>query len=258
MYYPIQIPYLLNKSFSEHIHYSEEFAENCGGFVVCFWSMVPLSDQKLIVNNIIAADACIDLVVNFDEKDIAFAGMRKTAFDFPLSLPFQSFGARMMPGAFYQLTGIPATNAMDTLLPIEEVYPDFDRVLLFSLPFDKSKEYFKVFLAEKTKGKTPDIFTDLFHKLSVKSPSTAKALYEMLNFSPRQCQRLFAKHYGIAPKMALSIVRFQKCLEMLTSSQATPVDILSAVHYYDQPHLINDFKHNMGITPQELIHIYRS
>ena len=258
MYYPIQMPYILNKEFSKHVNYSEETVDTYSGFVICLWEMQPLSNLNLTVDNIIVADGCIDLVASFDEGLIGFAGMSRTIFDFKHKLPARSFGVRMTPGAFHQLTGLPATAAMNTFLPIEDVFPEFECKSFFALTYESAKEYFRSFLAGKTRGKTPDEFTGLFHLLSENMPNTTGELYQTLHFSPRQCQRLFLKHYGIAPKMVLSIMRFQRCLEILTSHQATPADILSATNYYDQPHFINDFKRNIGITPLELIRIYRT
>lgn len=258
MYYPIQIPYLLNMEFSQNMRYTEEPADEYGGFVICYWEMQPLTKTKLSVSNIIATDACIDLVASFDEKSIGFAGMSRTVFDFELELPSRSFGVRMMPGAFHQLTGLPAAAAMDNFLPIETVFTDFDSGYFFSLPFAQAKAYFRKALMSCTKGNTPDQFTLLFHQLSEKTPATVAELCKELHLSPRQCQRLFKLHYGITPKMALSIVRFHKCMEILTSPKAKPSDILNVAGYYDQPHFIRDFKSNIGITPLELIRTYQS
>ena len=258
MYYPIQIPYILNKTFSENIKYTEEPADSCGGFVICFWEMRPLPNCKLPVTNIIVTDACIDIVVDYDEKKIGFSGMRKTEFAYKIKLPSRFMGARMTPGAFHRLTGLPATSAMDFFLPIEAVYKDFDCNSFFSLPFEEAKKYFQSFLARQTENKSLDMFTTLFHLLSQEVPTTVTELCQRFHYSPRQCQRLFAKHYGITPKTALSIIRFQKCLEILTSTKASPADILNMTEYYDQPHLIKDFKRNIGITPLELIRTYRN
>ncbi|MDL2300620.1 helix-turn-helix transcriptional regulator [Clostridiaceae bacterium OttesenSCG-928-D20] len=258
MYYPIQIPYILNKEFSQNIKYVEEPADDCGGFAICYWEMQPMAERRLSVSNIIATDACIDLVANFDEKRIGFAGMSKTEFNYKLELPSRSFGVRMMPGAFHQLTGFPAYAAMDSFLPVEAAFDDFDRSMFFSLPFEQAKEYFRKIFASHTQGKAPDEFTLLFHALSEDTPPTVAALCKRLHLSPRQCQRLFGLHYGITPKTALSIVRFHKCMEILTSPKAKLSDTLSDIGYYDQPHFIKDFKRNIGITPLELIRTYQS
>lgn len=258
MYYPIQIPYILSNDFAQKMAYVETPALDCSGFVICFWEMQPLSDRKFFTENIIVADACIDLVANYDAGSIGFCGMSKTEFHFKLDLPARCFGARLAPGAFHQLTGLSASLAMDTFLPIESVFANFDIVHFLSLPFEQAQAYFKEFLRQEAQHRTPDMFTGLFNTLYQRIPATTKELYELLYFGPRQCQRLFKKHYGITPKMSLSIIRFQKCLEILTSRKASPVDILNIAGYYDQPHFINDFKRNIGITPMQLIRIYQT
>ena len=257
MYYPIQIPYLLNQAYSQNMNYMETAAADCEGFVICFWEMQPASDKQLSLENIIVADGCIDIVVDYDEQRIGFAGMRQTAFHFQVQLPSRSFGARMKPGAFHQLTGLPATAAMDIILPLEAVWADFDPESFFSLPFEAAQQALQEMIAEKARRVVPDLFTGLFDCLYDDAPFATEALYERLHFSPRQCQRLFIKHYGLTPKMVLSILRFQKCLEMLTAKAASPSDVLDAAGYYDQPHFNKDFKRNLGITPLELIRMYR-
>lgn len=77
--------------------------------------------------------------------------------------------------------------------------------------------------------------------------------------STRQTQRLFLKHYGLTPKMILSVIRFQRSLEILLDiggSNRKPADI-DCLGYYDQPHLIKEIKKNIGITPVELLKNYQ-
>jgi AraC-like DNA-binding protein len=57
--------------------------------------------------------------------------------------------------------------------------------------------------------------------------------------------------------MALCLIRFQKCLEILTGGKAAPSDILNITAYYYQSHFIKDFKRNVGLTPFELIRRYK-
>ena len=254
MYYPIQIPYILSQTFSKNIKYSEHTNSALNKFVICFWEMQTISEKEITLNNIIVTDGCIDLVSDYTNKIVGFSGMSETNFHFKITLPGYFFGARLMPGAFYQLTGLSASSAMDTFLPIEEIFPDFCSDMFFSLPFSQFKNNLENFLAEKIIDLSPNIFTLLFDELENNPPSSTKDLYKMLNLSPRQCQRLFKKHYGITPKMVLNIIRFQKCLKSLTSSK---LNITEATGYYDQSHFINNFKRNIGITPSQLIQTYQ-
>jgi len=264
MYYPLQVPFILNQISAKHILYKEETPESLCDFIICLWEMQPLTGQSIAATHIILADGCIDLVVDYRHREIGFAGMSKTLFDDKIQVPDRHFGVRMKPGAFRQLSGLPAGKAMDKFLPINAVFKDFDVAMFFTLPIDKAKIAFVTFLEKLVQDKKANEFTTLFDKFSESIPATTSELYETLHYSPRQCQRLFKEHFGLSPQMVLSILRFQRCLTLLTSKNATPSEVLATMNYYDQPHFINDFKKNIGLTPQEyltaqnLSHIYNA
>ncbi|MCL2838764.1 MAG: hypothetical protein FWE04_06870 [Oscillospiraceae bacterium] len=64
MYYPIQIPFILNKSFARSVKYSEEVVPEFQDFIICLWEMCSLPEQSETVEHIIVTDGCIDIVVN--------------------------------------------------------------------------------------------------------------------------------------------------------------------------------------------------
>ena len=256
MYYPVQIPFALGKAFAEHLQYSEEIIPGYQDFVICFWEILSVSEEKKDISNIIIADGCIDLVMDYTQKRIGYAGMTETRFDFEVSLPSRSMGARFKPGAFHALTGLSPGTVMNGFLPIAEADKSFDVGGLFTLPYHQAKEGFKRYVGGLIKDKPQHKFDVLFDELSADMPSSVSEIYQKLHFSPRQCQRLFRKHYGLSPQMALCILRFQKCLALIASRKTT--DILDAVNYYDQAHFINDCKRHIGITPLELARILKA
>jgi AraC-like DNA-binding protein len=256
VYYPVQIPFILNRQFAEVVRYTEEVSQALGDFVICFWEMTPLTERRIEVDNVIVVDGCIDLVVEYGNRQIGYAGMSSTEFHYKIDSATSCMGARLKPGAFHQLTGLPAGAAMDTFLPLGMVDKAFDADAFFALPFEQAKVRFREYLGALVNDKAPDDFTLLFDTLSQLPPVTAGDLYDHFHFSPRQCQRLFAKHFGLTPQMVLCLVRFQKCLETLANGKASPSDILNVTTYYDQSHFIKDFKRNVGLTPFELIRRY--
>jgi len=256
MYYPIQIPYILNKQFAESVKYTEEIITNLQDFVLCIWEMQPLTEKEALVENIIIADGCIDLIADFGEKQIIYCGMRKTDFNSKINSPAYLFGARFKPGAFYAITNVHATEAMDTFIQINKIDANFDIDSFFRLPFNEAKIFFKNYLGTLAYNKKPNMFISLFDKLSNNIPDSVSEIYKLLNYSPMQCQRLFKKHFGLTPQMALCIIRFQKCLEIIISGNASPNDVLSVLNFHDQSHFINDFKKNIGVTPLELVKKY--
>ena len=72
--------------------------------------------------------------------------------------------------------------------------------------------------------------------------------------STKQFQRVFTGHIGISPKDFLRIVRFQYALYMLQSVPGMTFSRLACeCGFYDQPHLISEFKIFSGYTPKEYL-----
>lgn len=253
MYYPLQIPYILNRDFVEAVRYQEEVEPQLMDFIICFWEMQPKDNDPREIENVIVADGCIDLVTDFDGQSIGFVGMSKTNFHFRQNSSCRYFGVRMKPGAFYALTGISADKAMDRFIPIQAIHGDFNIERFFKLSFDKAKEVIKNFFVNLIDGQKANEFVLFFDDLIDNIPETAVQIYKRLNLSPKQCQRLFYKHFGLSPQTVLCILRFQKCLDVLASGEARPGDVFSIVNYYDQAHFIKDFKRHIGITPVEFV-----
>lgn len=256
MYRPVQIPQILDPLYSQNISYSEDYDERAQGFAICFWEMQPKGKAEDLVSNVIVTDGCIDLVVGFDEQTIGFSGMSETVYDYQIDASQRFMGVRLKPGSFTQLTGLRASKAMDNFLLLEDFDPSFDSHTFFSLSFDKAQAVFKTYVLALMDEKEPDEFVSLFDTLTGNTPSTVLELCKQLHFSPRQGQRLFMEHFGYSPQKALSILRFQHYLDVLTSKKASPSDLLSVTHYCDQSHCIKDFKKHIGLTPLELLARY--
>jgi transcriptional regulator GlxA family with amidase domain len=75
--------------------------------------------------------------------------------------------------------------------------------------------------------------------------------------SYKQFKRVFAEYTGANPKDWLRTVRFQKALYTLQTQPAISLAQLACeCGYYDQPHLIKEFKTFSGYTPVEYSAIY--
>jgi AraC-like DNA-binding protein len=78
------------------------------------------------------------------------------------------------------------------------------------------------------------------------------ALADRLGISLRQLQRRFKDEVGIGPKLLSRIQRFQRVFWALESSSDW-VDIAVQCGYFDQAHLINDFRNFAGEAPASLL-----
>lgn len=84
---------------------------------------------------------------------------------------------------------------------------------------------------------------------------TIRELSQEMGYSECYIRREFGKVHGISPKLFEKFVRFQNVIKILDScskeKNRIPFDELAiACGYYDQPHMIKDFKTFCGVTPE--------
>jgi AraC-like DNA-binding protein len=72
-------------------------------------------------------------------------------------------------------------------------------------------------------------------------------------YSRKHLATLFKEHVGVAPKTLARIHRFQSALKTITAGN-TPdwCQLALDAGYYDQAHLINEFRDLSGLTPREI------
>lgn len=70
----------------------------------------------------------------------------------------------------------------------------------------------------------------------------------------RQFQREFYAHFGASPKLFSRIVRFQNALDTKArSSTKSWTDVAHELGYYDQMHMVHDFREFTGESPTEML-----
>jgi AraC-like DNA-binding protein len=80
-----------------------------------------------------------------------------------------------------------------------------------------------------------------------------KGIANAMGCSTRQLQRRFKNTVGISPKLFGRMQRFQGVLRAMTNSTLDWVSIAIDCGYYDQAHLIRDFREFSGKTPSSLL-----
>lgn len=76
-------------------------------------------------------------------------------------------------------------------------------------------------------------------------------LAEIACLSRRQYERTFREHIGASPKQFNKVVRFQKALHIKQKDPGISLTSLAYdCGYYDQSHMVNDFKSISGFSPK--------
>jgi AraC-like DNA-binding protein len=170
----------------------------------------------------------------------------------------RSFGihVNVSPPAAHRLFGVPLHELAESQVPLEYV---FDAPLLVERLHDAEDwdgrfrlldEIFARRLAETAPG-SPEVAWAWQRLVETKGAVRIGELTRQLGWSRKRIVARFREEIGLPPKQVARLVRFE-CARALVESSSRPdwAWIARDVGYYDQPHLINDFRSFTGRTPE--------
>lgn len=170
---------------------------------------------------------------------------------------FISFTIKLKPTALYRLTGIPAHTFTNCAIPGKEITPlplqEITSKLLKARNIStciKTIEPYLFFAAEKSKYQT-DATEKVAQQLAGrKSELSVAALATENNLCLRQLERTFLKEIGVSPKTLSRMSRFERLLKSRMNDPSTKWSAIAYdFGYYDQMHLIRDFRQFLDISP---------
>jgi len=224
-------------------------------WVHCYWV---LTGGPIVTPYTVAADGCVDLMLNCNAPfDAWVGGSTATAFSVELPAGCCYFGVRLLPGTITRLFTLHAGELANHLLSAS---------LVLGASFIPWAEQVQQSGSTEHRIRLADIW--LQQRLAATGAPAldaplARALYLVLSsrgnarieqevadwIGSRQLRRQFNRHIGLAPKVFARIVRFQTALRVVRAS-AVPNwgAAVAAAGYFDQPHLLREFRRLHGRT----------
>jgi AraC-like DNA-binding protein len=201
--------------------------------------------------------------------------------DLAISGDFEGFSILFQPGGFYHLFGVPTWKVTGRVWDIAGVLGDKASLLEAGLAgvasFEDRIRVAEQFLlsypathlagdsagrrrasASNKPGKTREKTQQIAHEVARMAGSHRVAeLAQAAGYSERQLERLFLTELGMTPKLYARITRFQAALRAkLTGEGESWTDIAHRFGFYDQMHLVREFRSLGGAAPTELIRQY--
>ena len=141
------------------------------------------------------------------------------------------------PHALNSLTNLPAHTFTDTAITLQQLWGPkataLEKQMLHAAGFQDRIDCIQNFLLQHLPPKDHNI-----------------AYLQQLPIGRRQLERMFKTTIGISPKQYAGILRTQQFLKaMKTCDTQNLTQLAYEFGYYDQSHLIRDFKTKTGITP---------
>lgn len=169
------------------------------------------------------------------------------------------FGVKFTPGGFFPFWRNPVSLLADSSIPVEEVFGrkvrELERAIFTTEDADGMKAAADVFLLDRRPQ--PDEKADLARHLVeriLREPDILAVddLAARSGINVRGLQRLFSRYIGVSPKWVIRRYRLHELLEQMHSGKRLDWAQLAVVlGYFDQAHLINDFRSITGYAPTE-------
>lgn len=164
--------------------------------------------------------------------------------------------ARLRLDATEAVLGVPAAALSGQIVDIDELWgASAARALLDELASAKTAAAMAAILEREiaarfvaTPRTLPFVAAD---KLATR---TIAEVADELRVSERHLRRVFREATGVSPKTFARLARFHRALDVARSGHhASWASIAVATGYYDQAHLIDEFRSIAGVTPRALI-----
>jgi len=181
-------------------------------------------------------------------------GAQTQALDLQLMQPGEYFGIRFYPGAlryFFDLNLSEITNQFvdNQYFPCRN-FGSLHHDIYQCDGFVERKLLCEIWLLKHFKAIPANLFD---HALTLIYQSSGnirvKLLAELVGCSVRHLNRLFSLHTGMSSKTFIQTIRLQQACKQLLSSPSDTLDVAMDLGYFDQSHLINDYKQRLLLPP---------
>jgi AraC-like DNA-binding protein len=210
-------------------------------WVECFWTRrdaaPPANAQRVL------PDGCADLVFDLGAGDADVVGTMTRPLVIPPGEASEFLGVRFRPGRAAAFLRLPLAELTDARVPLTDVWKTWDgRIDIASLE------------AELLKRLDPErdrrVDAAVARIVATGGALRIEDLANDIGISRQHLSRQFLQHVGVTPKTFARVMRFRRLVDHLDQRDEIDWADAAAEHgYYDQAHLIADFRELVGTTP---------
>jgi len=237
-------------------------------FVECFWTREPgrTDVPGALVERRVLPDGCIDIVLAFEPggsgapdsiqavgtmtRPLVFAGASDASF----------VGVRFRPARAAAFLRLPASELTDLSVPLDDLWSDAAAVRETFVATRggtaRVAALERVLLARMAHGTVAEHrdVDEAVRRITAAGGSLGiTRLAPALGVTRQHLARRFADLVGVSPKVFARIVRMQR---LIRTARAIPIGddpnwaaLAVASGYYDQAHLVDEFRELTGLTP---------
>ena len=243
-------------------------------YIRCFWGTAErvLSRGHSDGNRgVVIPDTCMDIIFDFDcesgkvtgrfcaidENSYSTCPKKKPSLCSTFAIRFYSWSAALFSDGDF-------TGSKNRVFAPDSYFNGIMRELgsrLFELdPLEKRAEAAEDYLLKRLSLKRfdADLMNSVYDAVYSKGRMLVGDILAKNVLSERKLERLFAENIGVSPKTFITLVRYQLLWqEICSTGRFDALDLAYKYGYFDQSHLLNDFKRRHGMTPAQAIEFSR-
>jgi AraC-like DNA-binding protein len=242
-------------------------------WVECIWYLEVESSSDTSVQRVLP-DGRMELVIHVGEpfsyhKSGSLERQGRVMLSGQLSRPLllmpraggRVLGIRFKPAGASALFRFSLADLTDQLCALDQVSQGLQHALLNAVEqsvasgsisphtIDKVAE---VLLSHSRNSPPPIVNAAVSELENSDGTASVSRVAESCGVSERQLERLFRQHVGLTPKTLSRLLRFQRAL-VVGDERTNWAEVAMHAGYYDQSHLLRDFRQFAGETPAYLL-----
>ncbi|MFM5923617.1 MAG: helix-turn-helix domain-containing protein [Novosphingobium sp.] len=193
-------------------------------------------------------------------RSAMYCGPQSKAMPIRVRGSFKSVGFALNPGAGVTVTGLPASDYLDRMVPLDEINLPGNGALEMLQPGASPEEWLQVLegmargVLALRRAQEPDPVSARFERLALTDPSASVADFaKECGISLRQLERICQRDFGLPPKQVL---RRARAIDMASHLRGVADRAEAAeleLRYYDQSHMIREFTKLFGMAPRQFV-----
>jgi AraC-like DNA-binding protein len=226
-------------------------------FVECFWTREPTIGES--GRHRVLPDGCSDVIFTLDGRGAGATAVGTMTRPIVVAdVSSRSYvGVRFRPGKATLFLGVPATDLTDIDVPLADLWSDAGGAIARFEDAANDRERIEivsgVLLARLRRTSRASISVDEALRRIVASAGNLSigSLASVIGVSRQHLAKCFAHEVGVSPKTFARVVRLRRALQRVREVPDPDWAALALeCGYYDQSHLISEFREITGLTPE--------
>jgi AraC-like DNA-binding protein len=226
-------------------------------YIKCFWHYK--SDDSSDNPDVIIPDNCSDILIDLRRRGKIRSLFIGTMTEPILSSRKQLLGIRFFPGYAYSFFRIPMKEFTDITVELNDVWKDTDlleRGINSPEGLSQRINHLQNMLIRRQNEfpPIPAILSAALQRIACDTEfNSVEKLSSETGVSRQHLRRIFLEFVGINPVQYMRISRIRKTIKYIVEEKK-PLDMSSIAQdfgYYDQSHMIMDFRKFTGSTPHK-------